>query len=138
MSDRRTKEIYRQKSRLEYQGWDIDGVENCVRFNGGSETLYHVTAKCVAAKVCIDAGYRVASEVETDDGAEADILAYGLEDRRPIVIELENSLTDEVAELKREQYDVGDVREIFVIDLDSAPSHPDSLYQHIGEQTGLL
>jgi len=137
MSDKRTSEIYRQKSRLEYQGWDIGGVTSSVEFNGGSETLHHRVAKTVAASVCIDAGYRVRSEVVTEAGDEADILAFGLEDRRPIVVELENSLTNEVAAIKREQYTIGDVRETYIIDLDDAPSHPDSLYEHIAEQVGL-
>ncbi len=137
MTSKRQSEIYRQKSRLEYQGWDIGGVTSSVEFNGGSETLHHRVAKTVAASVCIDAGYRVASEVETDQGDEADILAYGLEDRRPIVIELERDFDIEVQQKKLEQYNVGDVAEVWVIDLDEAPSHPNSLYEHIAEQVGL-
>ncbi len=135
---KRQSTIYNQKNRLNHQGWNIEDTTNAVRFNGGSETLHHVTSKCVAAKVAIDAGYRVASEVELDDGSgECDILAYGLEDRHPIVIELERDFDIEVQEKKLEQYNVGDVAEVWVIDLDEAPSHPDSLYEHIAEQTGL-
>jgi hypothetical protein len=135
---KRQSEIYRQKNRLNHQGWNIEDTTNALRFNGGSETLNHVTSKCVAAKVAIDAGYRVQSEVQTENGDECDILAFGLEDRRPVVIELENGLTEGVAERKRRQYTIGDVRECYIIDLDNAPSHPDSLYEHIAEQTGLV
>jgi len=136
MSDKRTSEIYRQYQRLNHQGWAIETTTNALEFNGGSETLHHVVAKSVAAKVCIDAGYRVRSEVECING-EADILAFGLEDRRPIVIELERDFEIEVQQKKLEQYNVGDVSEVWVIDLDEAPSHPDSLYEHIAEQVGL-
>jgi len=136
MTSKRQSEIYRQKNRLNHQGWNIEDTTNAVRFNGGSETLHHVTSKCVAAKVAIDAGYRVQSEVECPNG-EADILAFGLEDRYPIVIELERDFDIEVQQKKLEQYNVGDVAEVWVIDLDEAPSHPDSLYEHIAEQVGL-
>lgn len=138
MSSKRTSEIYSQKNRLNHQGWNIDSVRSSVEFNGGSETLHHRIAKTVAASVCIDSGYRVASECCTDQGDEADILAYGLEDRRPVVIELENGLTEDVETRKRKQYSVGDVRECYIIDLDAAPSDPDDLYTHIAEQTGLV
>ncbi|ELY91439.1 hypothetical protein [Natrialba taiwanensis] len=133
---KRTKTIYRQYQRLNHQGWEIDGVENCVKFNGGSETTAHRVAKTVAASVCIDVGYRVRSEVECPSG-DADILAFGLEDRRPIVVELENDLSEDVAERKREQYNVGDVSEVWIIDLDNAPVMPDELYTHIAYETGL-
>ncbi len=133
---KREQVIYKQFKRLNHQGWNIKHKGNHVHFNGGSETTHHRVAKTVAASVCIDEGYRVASEVECPEG-EADILAYGLEDRYPIVIELENDLSERVAKQKRRQYDVGDIREIYIIDLDNAPDDPDKLYEHIQETTGL-
>lgn len=134
---KRQSEIYRQKNRLNHQGWEIDGVENTIHPNSGSESLHHLLAKSTAAKVCIDAGYRVASEVTTKNGDEADILAFGLEGRKPVVIEVENGLSEDVAQSKRRQYNIGDISEVWIIDLDSAPSTPDALYEHIAEQTGL-
>ena len=133
---KRSQEIYKQYRRLNNLGWNIPHTTNHVHFNGGSEKLSHQVAKVVAANVCLNADYRVASEVETDQGDEADILAYGHESRRPIVIEVENGLTEDTREKKREQYDIG-VREVFIIDLDNAPSDPDELREHIKDKTGL-
>lgn len=135
---RRQSEIYKQKSRLEYQGWELKGTENCIRPNSGSEKLSHLLAKSTAAKVAIDAGYRVQSEVVTKNGDECDILAFGLEGRKPIVIEVENDCTDETVQKKQEQYKTPDIREVFVISLDEAPADPDELYEYIQEQTGLV
>lgn len=133
----REKEIYRQRNRLNHQGWDIPDTENCIRPNSGSERLDHLLAKTVAAKVAIDAGYRVQSEVVTENGDECDILAFGLEDRRPVVIEVENDCRDETIEKKQAQYMTPDIREVFVISLDEAPTDPDELYTHIADVTGL-
>ena len=134
---KRDKEIYTQYRELNRAGWEIPNTHEILcRGNGGSESLSHVVAKTVAAKVCINAGYRVSSEVENQQG-EADILAYGHESRNPIVIELENGLTDEVKSKKLSQYLVGPVREVYVIDLDDSPSDPESLAGHIQEVTGL-
>lgn len=133
----RDHEVYNQYRALQDSGWRVENTASSVRFNDGSETLRHRVAKMVAASVCIDAGYRVRSEVETSAGNEADVLAFGLHDRRPIAIELENDVDAETVEGKLDAFNVGPVREVFVADLDEAPEEPEALYDHIAAQTGL-
>ena len=135
---KREKTIYQQYRDLNNSGWQIPNTQEILcRANGGSESLKHRVAKTVAASVLVDAGYRTHSEVETDAGDEADVLGYGLADRKPVVIELENSLTQEVKSKKLSQYLRGGVSEVWVIDLDNAPKDPSELYTHIQEVTGL-
>ena len=136
--NKRDKEVYEQYRTLNRQGWNIPNTQEVLcRGNGGSESLKHRVAKTVAASVATDSGYRTYSEVETDTGDEADVLCYGHESRKPIVIELENSLDERTRKKKLKQYLQGDVREVYIIDLDEAPSDPNELYDHIKEITGL-
>lgn len=135
---KRDKTIYSEYRDLNNNGWCIQNTNPVLcRSNGGSETLTHAIAKTVAGKVCENAGYRVQSEVETEDGKEADILAFGHESRNPIVIELENSLTERTEKRKMKHYLKGSVREVYVIDLDNAPSESEKLKEHIQSVTGL-
>ena len=136
---KREKEIYKQYRELNNNGWHVPNTQEILcRANGGSETLKHRVAKTVAASFLCDVGYRVHSEVETDDGHEADVLGYGLEDRKPVVIELENGLTDSVKDRKLNQYLKGPVSEVFVIDLDNWENNdPEWLYEYIKDVTGL-
>ena len=133
------REIYEQYRELNRNGWNIQDTNPVLcRSNGGSETLKHAVAKTIAGKVCENAGYRVQSEVETDHGKEADILAFGHESRRPIVVELENSLTEEVRNQKLSHYLKGQVREVYVIDLDQwGCESPGWFMDHVKQVTGL-
>lgn len=132
------REIYDQYRSLNSSGWKIQNTNPVLcRSNGGSEKLHHAVAKTVAGKVLEKAGYRVQSEVPTRDGKEADILGFGHEDRKPIVIELEHATNETVEQKKRKNYLKGSVREVWVIDLDNAPTDTSKLYNHIKEITGL-
>ena len=135
---KREKTVYTEYRELNNSGWSIQNTNPVLcRSNGGSETLDHAVAKTVAGKVLENAGYRVQSEAPTKQGKEADILGFGHESRNPVVIELERSTSESVEEKKRKQYLKGSVREVWVIDLDSAPSDPSELFDHISEVTGL-
>ena len=130
--------IYSQFRDLNRDGLNIPNTKPvlCTR-HSESETLRHQVAKTVAASVLSDAGYRTHSEVETDSGDECDVIGYGHVSRNPIVVELENALTEQVKSKKLNQYLIGDVREVYIIDLDNAPEEPDRLYKHIQTVTGL-
>jgi len=132
------QERIEQYRELKRNGWQIEDSSSYIKPNDGSESLSHLVAKSVAAKVCIDAGYTVASEVVNYNGKEADIVAYGHENRRPIVVELENGLTDETKDRKLRHYHVAPVREVYVIDLGRFDvMDTRELYDHISEVTGL-
>lgn len=132
------KQIQFQEYRaLKNAGWDFD-KGSYIKFNSGSESLKHIVAKSIAGHVALNAGYTVASEVETKHGHEADILAYGCEGRQPIVIDLENDYTEEVAKEKRGLYSIGPIREPWIINLDNWQNNdPEWLANHIKEVTGL-
>lgn len=135
---KRDKTIYSEYRELNRQGINIPNTNPvlCTR-HGESEKLNHRVAKTVAASVLADDGYRTHSEVETYEGDEMDVIGYGHPDRNPIVIELENSLDERTKEKKMSQYLIGDIREVYVIDLDNAPSDPHELKEHIQSVTGL-
>ena len=136
---KREQVIYEQYRELRTNGWGITDTGSYIKPNSGSESLPHLVAKTAAAKVCIDQGFTVASEVENaHNGKEADILAYGLEGRKPIAIELENSLDEETKDRKLRHYHIQPVSEVYVIDLDEWTNNdPEWLYEYIQEVTGL-
>ena len=135
---KRKRTIINQYRDLKNNGWQIEDNSSYLKFNGGSETLRHRTAKTVAAHVCLEAGYVVASEVVNKHDKEADILAYGHDSRKPIVIELENGLTEETRDKKLTHYNVDPVREVWIIDLDVwMDNDPTWLSSYIKSVTGL-
>ena len=136
--NKRKRVITNQKRELQSAGYEIS-AERAIRAhtNPQDETLDHIVAKTVAAKVCFESGFCVDSEVAIRD-YQADILAYGLEDRRPFVIELETDCDEHTETTKVNQYvDYQTVHECYVIDLDSAPNAPDELFNHIKDKVGL-
>jgi len=135
---KRKRTIINQYRNLKDNGWLIEDTSSYLKFNGGSETLRHRTAKTVAAHVALENDYVVASEVVNKHDKEADILAYGHDSRRPIVIELENGLTDETRKKKLNHYNVDPVREVFIVDLDEWMNNdPAWLSGYIKSVTGL-
>jgi hypothetical protein len=120
MSNKRQHDAWQEEQSLSDSGYMIEG-RRCVRFHAADETLKHRTAKLASAHVLHEEGYRVESEVEQTDGPIADILAYGHEDRKPIVVELESDCTDSLKRENARRYTVGIVRECFTIDVEELP-----------------
>jgi len=101
---------------LQSVGFELECTPtNAVVPNHGSETPKHLHAKTATVQLLLRNGYAVATEVAID-GAIADILAYGHEDRRPIIIEIERNCVLEVAQAKLECFCVGPIRECYVIE----------------------
>ena len=136
---KRKQERIAQYRELKSGGWELDDISSYIKPNSGSEQLSHLIAKTVAAKVLIDAGYTVASEVTNrGNDKEADILAYCHESRRPIVVELENNLGEDTKDRKLRHYHIQPVSEVYVINLDNWQNNdPEWLRGYISEVTGL-
>lgn len=96
------KDAYTEYRQLKNSGVSVQ-KRNQVRFNAGSETSKHVVGKALAAKVCLDMGYRVSSEVEVPNG-EIDIVAYGHPERLSYAIEIEHSINKETKDSKLQRY----------------------------------
>lgn len=130
--NKRQNDAWKQGKDLESAGYDIQG-RRCVRMhkNPTDETLEHKLAKMSAAHVLVSEGYRVDSEVELSSGPVADLLAYGLEDRKPIVVELESNCTTSLKRENAEKYAKGIVRDCMTIDLAELPSDDEERVEHI-------
>lgn len=110
------------RARRELQDCDIRvRQDDSVEFNSGSETQKHYLAKCAAAWVLKERGYRLNSEVVVPDG-EIDIIGYNGPDNDCIAVECETSPTDEVISDKVGRYLIGPIRDIFVINVGEVPT----------------
>lgn len=143
MTNKRQHEKYAQYRELKNAGYQIhDDIG--IRPNSGSETLTHWIAKCVGAHVLTNAGFRVDSEVERYEYptaasavGEVDLLAFGHEDRLPIVLEMERDVDRDVVKDKLEKYHVEPIREVFVIAVDDLSDDPEEMRDEIRAEIGL-
>jgi len=85
------QEYIQEYRRLKDAGWDVN-KEPAVRFNAGgsSETVGHVVGKTLTAKILLQNGYMVDTEVEGPQGT-VDVLCYA-PDRITMVVELETNV----------------------------------------------
>jgi len=129
--NKRDRLLSNQLVALKENGWVVN-QEDAVRFNEGSETLAHLHAKTVTAKVLKDQGYRVDTEVVMPNG-EVDVLGYSEQDM--IVVECESNPDSNTFSSKLNRY-VHDQppREMFWIDVDAIPGNIGEAYQHITEE----
>lgn len=143
MTNKRQHEKYAQYRELKDAGYQIHD-DLGVRPNSGSESLKHWIAKCVGAHVLTNAGFRVDSEVERYEYAsaasavgEVDLLGFGHEERKPIVLEMERAVDRDVVRDKLEKYHVDPVREVFVIAVDDLRDDSEEMRDEIRAEIGL-
>lgn len=106
--------INAQKRELQNAGYDLASRPG-IRFNHGSETAAHFLSKALTGWLLHTHGYVVDSEIEMD-GYVCDLIAYGLEDRRPVLVEIETESQDGIWELKWDKLGSGEIRELYVLD----------------------
>jgi hypothetical protein len=122
---------------LKDAGWNVQ-KQNQVRFNGGSETVEHSTAKMLVAHAGKEAGYRVSSEVSHDSRGEIDILLFGCDSRISLAVECEKDVQDDVVEDKVDRYVRGTpIDDIAVISVDSLSENMTEAYEEIKTVLGL-
>jgi len=117
---------------------EVDTV-NSVEFNAGgtAETVPHIVAKTLAAKVLLTNGYRVNSEVSVPEG-DIDILAWGHPDRMSYAVEIETGVVPEVKESKRERYvDQTPINDLLIVEANNLPMDMVECYAHIATELGL-
>jgi len=111
--------------RLKHAGWDVS-KQPAVRFNafGESETIGHIVSKTLVAKVCLNHGYMIDTEVQHSDFGEIDVVAYA-PDRINWALELETTIQDDVIQdkLERYVYSTDAIEDMQVLDVSSLPAH---------------
>lgn len=133
-----------QQRDLQRAGFQVDGKRRIrMHANPQGETVEHISAKAVAGHTLASVGYRVDSEVELDNGGKpsehpiADVLGYGLEDRKPVVVELDTECSPEVKRANLEKYHVPPVSEVYTIDVTSLPDSIRGMREEIASELGL-
>lgn len=120
-----------QLRRIQGAGWDATKTDE-VRFNSGSETLKHFVLKSVVAKLLVDRGFKVSSEVVHDTRGEIDIVCHGEPGYAPWCVEVETHATDDVIQDKIKRYVKGTTfRECFVLAVEDAPTDIGEMYQWV-------
>lgn len=133
-----------QKRELQRAGFDIQGKRR-VRFHANAEleTTRHFMAKAVAGHTLAAVGYRVDSEVELEKGSKpsehpiADIIGYGLEDRQPVVVELDTECDSGVKRENLRTYMADPISEVYTVDVTSLPSDVQGMREDIAGVLGL-
>ncbi len=133
------KEYISEYRRLKDAGWQVS-KEPAVRFNAGgeSETVGHIVAKTVAAKVLLQNGWMVDTEVEHPEHGEIDVLCYA-EDKINYAVELQTECSDAIKQDKLDRYvhsnDV--IEDMQMIDVGSLPAHCLDMRDRIITELGL-
>jgi len=128
---KRDRMLHGQLKELKEHGWVVDQTDS-IKFNSGSETLAHLHAKTVAAKVLKDQGYRVDTEVVMPAG-EVDVLGYSEQDI--IVVECESKPNSNTFSSKLNRYIHGQPpRDMFWIDVNHVPGNIGEAYDHITDE----
>jgi len=131
------QEYIQEYRRLKDSGWDVS-KEPAVRFNSGSESIGHIVAKTVSAKVLIQNGWMVDTEVEHPQNGEIDVLAYA-PDKINYAVELENEPTEDIKQDKLERYVYSNegIEDMQMIDVGSLPAHCLDMRDRIITELGL-
>lgn len=138
MTSKREHTQHTQLRELQSAGYDISD-KRAVRLhtNPVDETDRHSHAKMACAKVLAEAGYFIDSEVTHDSGVIADLIAYGLDERNPIVVELESEYDEQVKQDNLSLYQYGPIREVYTFDVQAFPKNIDPMKDKAKELLGL-
>lgn len=113
--------INAQKRELQNAGYRI-AKNSGIRCNSGSESWEHFLTKCIAGKVLSNQGYRVDSEVPVESPTGTgyiDLLAFGHQTRRPIVVEVETDPDGGIWERKWNIYGSDHIRDLYILEANS-------------------
>ena len=129
--------VYR---RIKRAGWQLH-KEPAVRFNasGASETVGHIVSKTLVAKLCLQNGWMVDTEVEHAEYGEIDVLAYA-PDRLNWAIELETDPTEATRQdkLERYVYSTEPINDLCVVDVSILPAHALEMRNRLIDELGFL
>ena len=130
---------FKDAKALKRAGWSVEG-KRCIRLHSNpvDETIAHAHAKTAVAKVLAEAGYCVDSEVEHEHtGNVADIVGFGLEGRKPIVVELESEYSDELKQRNLKKYQHGPVAEVWTLPVDEFGNNIEHMQTYAKAKLGL-
>jgi len=112
--------------KLKDSGWQVS-KHPAVRFNasGESETIGHFVSKAIAAKLCLQNGYMIDTEVVSEHGyGEIDLICYS-PDRITMAVELETNPDEDTKQDKLERYVKSNnvIEDMQMIAVDELPNH---------------
>jgi len=125
-----------EQRELQHSGFLMDNPAGVVVENYGSETALHAHAKLAACRLLRREGYTIRCEIPVATGEVCDVLAYGHESRKPIVVEIQQDMSEE--ESKRETFQRGPIREVFVVPMDELGSDVEQLEYGLASYLGFL
>lgn len=132
---KRESEDWKKRKRLEETGgyeftpWQGVHVHS-------ANTAKHEFVKWALCYLLDSKGREWDAEVTCDTG-RVDVYDAGPVDGRPVVYEVETGVTDAQARQKREQYQVGPIRDVIVIDPADVPDAPEAAIEYLDERVVL-
>lgn len=134
---KREQTIYKQTRTLQTAGYNLQGHSH-IKPNTGSEKEKTLFAKTACFIVLQNADYVVESEIKyTRTNGVCDLLAYGLADRRPIVVEIESENNSDLKLENVELYGSDHIREVYTFFLDTTPTNPYDMIDYFTVELGL-
>lgn len=124
------------KKRKDFEAQDIDPTPWEGLSVHSQNTLRHEYVKFVLSYLLDTKDRQWDSEVQFPDG-RVDILDFGPDDGKPIVYEVETNVTDRRAREKIDQYCVGPVRDVIVIDPADVPREFETAVEWLDENVVL-
>lgn len=95
--------------------------ESAIRLHSSTETPKHLVVKALLARELQRNGRPFDTEVKIGDVGRVDVLDFGEFDEAPIVYEVETGVTPKKAKAKANQYAVGPIRDVIILDPTEAP-----------------
>lgn len=121
MTDKREAEQWKKRQNLGDVGLE-PRWENGVFLHGTGETAKHAHVKLALARVLQEKRGKNGWDTEVPLGDDwVDVLDLGPDDGQPVVYEVETGATKARRQAKVEQYAVGPVRDVIVLDPEDAP-----------------
>jgi len=125
-------------NQLQHHGWDVD-FEDSIKANTGSESREHLTAKALTFRYLKQDGYRVKTECSHSDRGAVDVLLIPpTTEVRPLAIELENNLTQEVKDDKLRRYtEHTPIRDVLFVEVTELSTDIEKMEDQLKEEIGL-
>ena len=129
MTDKREAGQWKDRQDLEDTGYE-PRWDNGVFLHGQGETAKHAHVKLALARVLQQKRGKNGWDTEVPGpNGRVDVLDLGPTDGQPVVYEVETGATPARRKEKAEQYAVGPVRDVIVLDPTDAPDDVQSLHE---------
>lgn len=129
MTSKKEAEQWKQRKGLEDSGYE-PRWDNGVFLHGTGETAKHAHVKLALARVLQEKRGKNGWDTEVPGpNGRVDVLDLGPDDGAPVVYEVETGVSPARRKEKAEQYAVGPVRDVLVLDPEDAPDNLEPLHE---------